>query len=167
MRTPNCSRKTTTDTSGGSGGSRDATANTDRPPQGGRFFFAQIGAIGVLRRAIRGVRRQPVPDPPERVRALSGRARAGRSRATRGVVAIPGALRTNRIKHGVFLQHDCSGATTARFAGTVRGASSAVRKGGRAPVAAAPSLKKISRGLLTVEKTVIRFRPAAVSCGRE
>src|SRR5690606_39046993 len=136
-------------------------------PQGGRFFFAQIGAIGVLRRAIGGGRRRPVPDSPEQVCARSRRKRVLRSRATCTGIVMAGALRTNRIKHGVFLQHDCRGARTARFAGTVRAASSAVRRGGGAPSVAAPTLKKISRGLLTVEKSVIRFRPAAVSCGRE
>src|SRR5690606_29029322 len=149
------------------GGSRDTSANAVGPPQGGRFFFAQIGAIGVLRRAIGGGRRRPVRDSPEQLCARCRRKRVLRSRATCNDIVVAGALRTNRIKHGVFLQHDCRGATAASFAGTVRGASSAVRQGGRAPSVAAPFLKKISRGLLTVEKTVIRFRPAAVSCGRE
>src|SRR5690606_24639087 len=99
--------------------------------------------------------------------ALSGRERASRPHATRAAAVSTAALRANRIKHGVLLQHDCPRATTMRFADTVRGVSPPVRKGRRVPAAAAPSLKKISRGLLTVEKTVIRFRPAAVSCGRE
>src|SRR5690606_30762516 len=97
----------------------------------------------------------------------SGRACASRPPAMHAGAATPAALRTNRIKHGVFPQHDCPRATATRFGGTVHGASSVARKDGRVPVAAPPSLKKISRGLLTVEKTVIRFRPAAVSCGRE
>jgi len=123
-------------------------------------FFAQIGAIGLLRRAIR---RRRATTPPAAFRGVAARPRtsprAPRARAAR-TSPDPASCESECVKQGVSAarRRRVAIATACRDGDRRRdrerrAGAVVTRRGGPVP-------ENFSPGLLTGEKTVISFRPS-------
>jgi len=132
-----------------------------------RRIFAQIGRSGLLRRATAGIAFKSATGASGGVaRGASTHARR-HSPPRRDARRQHGASRADRRKQVLFMQ--CTGARRvsrdARRDAAGRSPRGRVERAG--PVAVAPGLAFFSPGLLTAEKTVIRFRPADATCRQE
>lgn len=136
------------------------TRRDTRPAACGRFLFAQIGAIGLLRRAIRRVRMNASATP----------SRGGATRSRMPSRAAP-ALGSRCARAGAPFEVECvkQGVSALRLrrrciASPCFDAVRRCRRGRRVDAVATrrrrPAGDFFSPGLLTGEKTVISFRPS-------
>lgn len=132
---------------------------SDRPPCG-RFLFAQIGAIGLLRCAIRRVRMNASATPSRGGAKCSRIPSLASGACTARCARAPAPFELERVKQGVSALR----LRRRRFASACRGAVRRCRRGRRIDAAATrrgrPAREFFSPGLLTGEKTVISFRPS-------
>ena len=163
MRMANCSRKTITDPRRGCGERRDHP--TGRPRAAG-FFLRKSAQSGCCNAPSGVIADNRFSTPGRGVRGVVGGMCTPRH-AQRVSRACCARAAGKPHKTWRFLQRDCHAATTTRAGVAVGGASATAPGTAIGPASAAPVPEIFSPGLLTVEKTVIRFRPAAVSCGRE